>query len=58
LYHVYEGNVPEPITVAEMLRDLGKGHAFLAQKPTMVMVAGIATEDGKKIRKDKYLYPN
>jgi len=43
--HVYKGNVSEPITLAEMLRDLERGHAFVAQKPTVVMDAGIATED-------------
>jgi transposase len=55
--HVYKGNVSEPITLAEMLRDLEGGHAFLAQKPTVVMDAGIATEDNVAwLRQQQYPY--
>ena len=44
--HVYEGNVSEPKTLSEMLRDLEKGGLSSADnKPTVVMDAGIATED-------------
>ena len=43
--HVYEGNVNEPKTLSEMLRDLEKGGTSTGQKPTVVMDAGIATED-------------
>jgi transposase len=43
--HVYEGNVNEPRTLSEMLRDLEKGGTPAGQKPTVVMDAGIATEE-------------
>jgi transposase len=43
--HVYEGNVNEPRTLSEMLRDLEKDGLSTGQKPTVVMDAGIATED-------------
>ena len=43
--HVYEGNVTESKTLAEMLHGLEKGGASIAQKPTVVMDAGIATEE-------------
>lgn len=41
--HVYEGNVNEPQTLSEMLTDLEQG--CKTEKPTVVMDAGIATED-------------
>lgn len=54
---VYEGNVSEPATLAEMLSDLEKGRAPLAQKPTVVMDAGIATEDNVAwLRQEQYPY--
>ena len=43
--HVYEGNVNEPKTLSEMLHVLEKGGSSAGQKPTVVMDAGIATED-------------
>lgn len=43
--HVYEGNVNEPRTLSEMLHDLEKGGTSTGQKPTVVMDAGIATEE-------------
>jgi transposase len=43
--HVYKGNVSEPETLSEMLLDLEKGGASTGLKPTVVMDAGIATED-------------
>ena len=43
--HVYEGNVNEPKTLSEMLHDLEKGGNTAGKKPTVVMDAGIATED-------------
>ncbi|MDA3832797.1 MAG: IS1634 family transposase [Spirochaetales bacterium] len=43
--HVYEGNVSEPKTLSEMLHDLEKGRAVTDPRPTVVMDAGIATED-------------
>ena len=42
---VYEGNVNEPKTLSKMLHDLEKGGTSTGQKPTVVMDAGIATED-------------
>lgn len=55
--HVYKGNVSEPVTLAEMLQDLEKGCAPLAQKPTVVMDAGIATEDNVVwLRQQQYPY--
>jgi transposase len=43
--HVYKGNVSEPKTLAEMLHDLEGGRSSTGLKPTVVMDAGIATED-------------
>ncbi len=43
--HVYKGNVSEPVTLAEMIHDLEKGGISLGLKPTVVMDAGIATEE-------------
>lgn len=43
--HVYKGNVNEPRTLSEMLHDLEEGGGAADQKPTVVMDAGIATED-------------
>ncbi len=43
--HVYKGNVSEPLTLSEMLCDLEKGRPLNSIKPTVVMDAGIATED-------------
>jgi transposase len=43
--HVYEGNVSESKTLSEMLYDLEKGGTTTEMKPTVVMDAGIATED-------------
>jgi transposase len=55
--HVYEGNVSEPTTLAEMLRDLEKGGAPMVQKPTVVMDAGIATENNVVwLRQEQYPY--
>ena len=43
--HVYEGNVTEPTTLSEMLHGLERGRTSAGPKPTVVMDAGIATED-------------
>lgn len=43
--HVYEGNVNEPKTLSAMLRDLEQGGTSAGDKPTVVMDAGIATEE-------------
>jgi len=43
--HVYEGNVTETKTLSEMLRGLENGGASTGRKATVVMDAGIATED-------------
>ncbi len=43
--HVYKGNVNEPETFSEMIKDLAKGGVSVKQKPTIVIDAGIATED-------------
>ena len=42
---VYKGNVSEPTTLAEMLQGLEEGRASTELKPTVVMDAGIATEE-------------
>jgi len=42
--HVYEGNVSEPATLSEMIYDL-QTDISADQKPTVVMDAGIATQD-------------
>jgi transposase len=54
--NVYEGNVAEPKTLAEMLHDLEKGGASIAPKPTVVMDAGIASEDNITWLKEHF-YP-
>lgn len=54
--HVYEGNVSEATTLSEMLSALGKGGSSSGQKPTVVMDAGIATEDNIAWLKE-HLYP-
>ena len=43
--HVYEGNVSEPGTLSEMIHDLQSSGISADQKPTVVMDAGIATQD-------------
>jgi len=43
--HVYKGNVNEPKTLSVMIRGLEKEGASTGRKPTVVMDAGIATED-------------
>lgn len=42
--HVYEGNVTESSTLAEMIHGLEKDGGSALHKPTVVMDAGIATE--------------
>jgi transposase len=42
---VYKGNVSEPVTLPKMLRDLEGSRVSTDGKPTVVMDAGIATED-------------
>jgi len=55
--HVYEGNVSEPKTLAEMLRDLEGGGGNACLKPTVVMDAGIATDDNVHwLRENQYPY--
>lgn len=54
--HVYEGNVSESTTLSEMLSALEKGRISTGQKPTVVMDAGIATEDNIAWLKE-HLYP-
>ena len=55
--HVYAGNVSEPTTLAEMLQNLGNGPVSTGLKPTVVMDAGIATEENIAwLRHNKYPY--
>jgi len=55
--HVYEGNVSESRTLAEMLSALEKGGSRTTKKPTVVMDAGIATEDNINwLRESGYPY--
>lgn len=55
--HVYEGNVSESKTLSEMLSALEKrGSSTVGQKPTVVMDAGIATEDNITWLQE-HLYP-
>lgn len=55
--HVYEGNVNEPKTLSEMLHDLETGGARTGKKATVVMDAGIATEDNISwLKKHQYPY--
>jgi len=50
---VYEGNVSEPQTLSDMLSDLEKGKTAAERKPTVVMDAGIATEDNIEWLRDR-----
>jgi transposase len=55
--HVYKGNVNEPETLSEMIEDLAKGGVSVNQKPTVVIDAGIATEDNISwLREHQYPY--
>jgi len=54
---VYEGNVTEAKTLAEMLHSLEGGDTSTGLKPTVVMDAGIATDDNVAwLRKYEYPY--
>jgi len=55
--HVYEGNVSEPQTLSEILQSLEKGGGTQNKKPTVVMDAGIASEDNIAwLREHEYPY--
>jgi transposase len=55
--HVYKGNVNEPKTLSEMIRDLEKDGTSSGLKPTVVIDAGIATEDNIDwLREHQYPY--
>lgn len=55
--HVYEGNVNEPKTLSEMIKDLEQGGVSINSKPTIVLDAGIATEDNVAwLRQHQYPY--
>lgn len=43
--HVYKGNISEPVTLSEMIQGLESKHSAEGVMPTVVMDAGIATED-------------
>ena len=49
---IYEGNKPDPATLSDMLKDLEK-HSSRASEQTIVMDAGIATEDNLKLIREK-----
>ena len=54
---VYEGNVSEPKTLAEMLHALEGRDTSTSPKPTVVMDAGIATDDNVAwLREHQYPY--
>jgi transposase len=53
---VYEGNVSEPKTLSEMIHDLGSKTMAGDKKPTVVMDAGIATQENIDWLKDN-TYP-
>jgi len=55
--HVYEGNVTESKTLSGMLHDLEKGGVSTSRKPTVVMDAGIATEENVSwLKENEYPY--
>jgi transposase len=55
--HVYKGNVNEPKTLSEMILGLEKGGTASNLKPTVVIDAGIATEDNIDwLREHQYPY--
>jgi len=55
--HIYEGNVTESKTLSDMLQDLENGGAAIHIKPTVVMDAGIATEDNISwLKENEYPY--
>jgi len=49
---IYEGNKPDPATLSDMLKDLEK-HSNPNSKQTIVIDAGIATEDNLKLIREK-----
>jgi transposase len=57
---IYEGNISEPKTLEEMIRELSNSAGIsedLPLKPTVVLDAGIATEDNIKwLRENSYQY--
>ena len=53
----YKGNISEPATFANMVKDVSSGFSLDSQVPVVVMDAGIATEDNLALlRSDKYKY--
>jgi len=54
--HVYTGNVSEPTILSEMFRDLEGNHVSTKLKPTVVMDAGIATEENIFLKERQYPY--
>ncbi len=53
--HIYEGNMSDNKTLADMVDDLQKHSQQASQRQTIVIDAGIATEDNLKMLKDKAL---
>ncbi|MBT6818889.1 MAG: IS1634 family transposase [Prolixibacteraceae bacterium] len=55
--HVYEGNVTESKTLSKMIKGLEKGGEYSNLNPTVVMDAGIATDENIIwLKKNKYPY--
>jgi len=54
--HVFEGNVSEASTLAEMIHELQSTGISVLQKPTVVMDAGLATQENIEWLKD-HQYP-
>jgi len=50
---IYPGNIGEPDTLAQMLKEVQQKLAFSQDKPVVVMDAGISTEDNLLLIKEK-----
>jgi hypothetical protein len=50
---IYSGNIADPTTLSATIESLSKSTSFTGRKPTVVIDAGIATEDNLKMLKEK-----
>lgn len=49
---IYSGNIADPTTLAATIESISKNTSFTSRKPTVVIDAGIATEDNLKMLKE------
>jgi hypothetical protein len=50
---IYSGNIADPATLAATIESLSKSTSFTGRKPTVVIDAGISTEDNLNMLKEK-----